>query len=274
MDLDRLERPLRQMRRLLKQFPGNPAPEEVHRLRTRARRIEAVAAAFAPAGGKKTAKLLKQIKPIRKAAGGVRDADVLIEDLLTLGKVPEHGSPDKALLHLIEQVAAARAEAVSHLSKTVKRRREPGRRALRQYERGIASIAAGKKPVPRDAACVFNSGDGTGSAAGRIAGDLASWPRLTARNLHPFRTKIKELRYVLQLFPDADPDFLEALGKVKNEIGDWHDWRQLLAAAREVLDAKKDAELRKRIELIVRQKLKLALAGANQLRREIPRRGG
>lgn len=51
MDLDHIEKPLRTLRKLLKTLPEDPAPAEVHKLRTRARRIEAVARALESAPG-------------------------------------------------------------------------------------------------------------------------------------------------------------------------------------------------------------------------------
>ena len=59
MELDRVEKPLRKLRKLLKDLPQNPPPEEVHQLRTHTRRIEAVANALEPAAQKQTRQLLK-----------------------------------------------------------------------------------------------------------------------------------------------------------------------------------------------------------------------
>lgn len=263
MELDRAEKPLRQMRKLLKQLPSDPAPEDVHRLRTRARRIEAMASALEPRGGKKTKKLLKLIKPVRKAAGGVRDIDVLTTDLLNL-RNSAHG---ESLTRLVEHLAAMRKKSAGNLLDAVSQQRKPGRRTLKQYARLIDSVAAGKKPVRREVARSFDSGDGAGSPTDRLLGELGRWPRLNARNLHPFRLKVKELRYVLQLFPHADGGLIDALGKVKDEIGDWHDWQQLQGIARQVLDAQKDKALLAQIDAAVKEKLAVALDGANALHR-------
>ena len=82
--------------------------------------------------------------------------------------------------------------------------------------------------------------------------ELREWPRLNNLNIHHFRLKVKELRYVLQLFPGADPGLVDSLAKVKDDIGDWHDWQQLLAIAREVLDARKDKTLLAEIDASVK----------------------
>ena len=57
--------------------------------------------------------------------------------------------------------------------------------------------------------------------------------RLNRNNLHPYRLKVKELRNVLQLSNRADDiEFVEKLGQVKDAIGDWHDWEELVRIPR------------------------------------------
>ncbi len=76
-----------------------------------------------------------------------------------------------------------------------------------------------------------------------VVRELGEWPPLDAENIHAFRLKVKELRYILQLDADADPGLVEALGDVQRRIGDWHDWHQLEEIAREVLDLEQDRAL-------------------------------
>ena len=65
--------------------------------------------------------------------------------------------------------------------------------------------------------------------------ELGSWPPLNADNIHAFRLKVKELRYVLQLSADADSGMMAALSDVQRRVGDWHDWQQLHEIASEIL---------------------------------------
>ena len=52
----------------------------------------------------------------------------------------------------------------------------------------------------------------------------------------PYRLKVKELRYVLQMAGDAERNELVArLGEVKDAIGEWHDWETLAGIAAEQL---------------------------------------
>src|SRR6185437_2198386 len=129
MELDRVEKPLRQMRKLLKDLPADPAPEEVHQLRTRARRIEAVATALEPVDGKAAKQLVKAIKPVRKAAGGVRDMDVLTGDLLGMPQDGKNG----ARVRLVGHLAGMRQESADELMDAVGRQRKTARRQLKKF---------------------------------------------------------------------------------------------------------------------------------------------
>ena len=272
MDLDRVEKPLRNLRKLLKSLPENAAPEDVHKLRTRARRIEAVANALKPAASKETKRLLKAIKPVRKAAGGVRDMDVLTRNLLDLEKngLEKNGRSD-SLLRLVEHLGTERSASASDLAETVDRQRKTTRRELKNYARLVESVTACKKPVQRAEERSHEATSTNESGAEDLKAELKHWPRLNAGNLHSFRLKVKALRYVLQASPGLDPAFVDALGNVKDEIGDWHDWQQLLEIARNVLNRPDDRKLLAKIETITRQKFAQALAAANSLRRRFLR---
>lgn len=103
-------------------------------------------------------------------------------------------------------------------------------------------------------------------ATSRLVAELNKWPELSAENLHEFRLKIKELLYVLNLVRNADVDFMDALGKAKDEIGDWHDWYQLTKIAEQALDIKHDRAALKRIEDTSKKKLEVALAAARDIK--------
>jgi CHAD domain-containing protein len=73
------------------------------------------------------------------------------------------------------------------------------------------------------------------------------------------------LRYILELYEDADPAFIKTLGRVKDQIGDWHDWDELAKTANDVLDAKADRELLEKIDEIGKKKLKAAMRSAKSM---------
>jgi CHAD domain-containing protein len=99
-----------------------------------------------------------------------------------------------------------------------------------------------------------------------VVRELGEWPPLSTENIHSFRLKVKELRYILQLSADADSSLLETLGDVQRLIGDWHDWQQLEEIARELLNTERDGVLLTRIGETSRKRFNQALKAANTLR--------
>jgi CHAD domain-containing protein len=265
--LDRLQKPLRQLRKSLKRLPKDPPPEEVHKLRTRARHIEAIAPALTPSEEKKTRKLLKTIKPVRKAAGSVRDMDVLTGNALSLPR----NSHSQSLARLIAILEATREESAGALLDTIGEQRKSARQILKQYAKLLKSSMNGRHSGP--------SGNGTRpelnveAAIQALTAELRRWPALAEGNIHPFRLKVKELRSILQLVPSADGRLVEALGKVKDQIGDWHDWQQLADFAGRVLHPENDQVLLEQIHATGRRKFDEALAAANALRKRFLKNG-
>jgi len=248
---NQVEKPLRKLRKQLNGFPSNPPPKDVHSLRTQTRRLEATVAALVLDHRKNPRRLIKLITPIRKAAGKVRDMDVLIGHVLTLS---EHQGSEAAV-RLVEHLARMRVKAARKLRGVVSAQQRETRGRLKQCSKLI------RKKLKDDAAAV------NGDAAPQILiTELRHWPDLNADNLHIFRIRIKELRYMLQLSPQADEKLLGALSEVKDSIGFWHDWVELLKIAQKVLDAREDREVLKNIETIGTEKLQRAMMMANQLR--------
>ena len=91
-----------------------------------------------------------------------------------------------------------------------------------------AASQSGRNGEP---AVEFDS-EGTASLE-ELLSELYRPARLNKRNLHPYRLKIKELRYVMQLSEDnGSHEFVKKLGEAKDAIGEWHDWEELLAIAK------------------------------------------
>ena len=251
LQTDQVEKPFEKLRKQLSRFPSNACPEDVHSLRTQTRRLEATVAALALDREKTARRLIKAITPLRKAAGMVRDMDVLIGDVLALSQ------PDgsEALVRLVEHLAKIRVKSARRLRNVVSLQQREARKRLKQAAKLI------RKELENDSEML------SGEAAPQILmRELSHWPELDAGNLHLFRIRIKELRYMLQLVPQADGKLLDALGEVKDGIGDWHDWVELLKIALKVLNAKSDGEVLQRIDETGGEKLQRALAAANQLR--------
>jgi CHAD domain-containing protein len=270
IEIDRLEKPLRKLRKALKSLSKDPPPEEVHKLRTRARHIESIAPALTSGKNKKTRRLIKSIKPVRKAAGSVRDMDVLTGNALTL---PQNAHSE-SLLRLIEHLRETRQQSAGALLETVDEQRKSARRILKKYsrlvkEKGLESSPNGKqlggKSISPDRAA--KPARHVQAAILALTDELSHWPVLRESNIHPFRLKVKELRSILQLLSDSDAGLVRLLGETKDRIGDWHDWQQLSGFAHGALDAHQDRALLEQIDATGQRKLEEALAAANGLRK-------
>jgi CHAD domain-containing protein len=248
------EEPFKKLRKQLKAFPSNPKPKDVHSLRTQTRRLEATVAALALDHKKQSRDLMELMKPVRKAAGKVRDMDVLIGYVLGMAE-----KSDEKALRLVEHLAKMRAKHARRLQDLIKRRR----RGIRDCLKSASNIV-----------CKKVKSDGLAAEAGPqiLMTELSHWPELNKENLHPFRIRVKALRYMLQLSQEADAGLLKALGEVKDAIGEWHDWVELLKIAGAVLDPASDRLVLKRIEDTGRAKLVAGLGAANNVRQRYFRR--
>lgn len=249
---EKAQRPLRKLRKTLKRLPKDPARKDVHSLRTETRRLEAIVEAFMLDQKKSTRNLLKSVTPVRKAAGDVRDMDVLVGNLRSLSQ----GDEGDSLIRLVEHLKQRRVASARGLKQTVDRKGKIARHDLKQYSRLIGKQFRGKSGSTKTKT----------PALVRLASELADWPTLTTENIHPFRIKVKQLRYMLQLSESADKDMVNALGKVKDQVGDWHDWQELARLATETLDQKKDRAALKQIEDTGLRKFRKAVATANEVR--------
>jgi CHAD domain-containing protein len=258
---ERAHKALRELSKSLKSLHGDLLPKNVHKLRTATRRVEAIAAAMPPTDGKKSNRLLKSIEPVRKAAGGVRDMDVLIANARKLARYAKGDS----LNRLLAALADARQQNAEELRHALERDRGDARTNLKHYARLVRSELS-------DANSAAQNGkhgpahDSFHAQAANVTRELAEWPPLNESNIHEFRLKVKQLRYIQQLDADADPAFAEALGDVQRRIGDWHDWQQLEEIARQLLHPERDAALLARISQTTKRRYARAIAAANALR--------
>jgi CHAD domain-containing protein len=262
IDITNVQKPLRKLRKSFKNLPKDPSADDVHKLRTQTRKMEAIVDALTPGKANTARRLLKAVTPVRKAAGEVRDMDVLVSNSLTLS----NGREDDSVVRLVEHLGGMRMDSARKLMDTVAQQRKSARRTLKQYSKIVENRLRGKK-----------RGSGPGRSTGRppadavavalnLIAELNQWPKLSAQNIHPFRLKVKELRYILQLADHPDTQLVNALGEVKDQIGDWHDWQELCRIAKQVLNPNEDRALLKHLDEMEKKKLAQALAGANAMR--------
>jgi len=260
-ELEGAQKVLRELSKSLKNLPSDPAPKEIHRLRTASRRAEVIAEALLPGDGKKSRRFMKALEPLRKAAGEVRDMDVLAANARRLAR----RSAGESLARLIGHLENAREQNSEELRRALDHRRKAVRDILKEYSRHLESALTPAKSALRNG----SSGqphEGVHGAAMRVVRELGDWPPLDAGNIHEFRLKVKELRYILQLDTDADAALVGALGAVQRRIGDWHDWQQLEEIAREVLNRDQDRALVEQIGQTTKRKFAKAMTSANGLR--------
>jgi CHAD domain-containing protein len=272
VESERLEKALRKLQKAIKRLDQDPLPEEVHKLRTEARRVETIASALTP-GDETTALLIKSIKPLRKAAGSVRDIDVLTAKVLNLPKSnqPKTGNDTQnqdsdfqnSLTRFVEYLGVARQKEAKKLFRIVERKRESVCRDIKRYRQQLESPSAIEEP---ELSPVALESQARAFTVGLVA-ELGRTATLTARNIHIFRLKVRALRSILELVPSSDPDMLLALTQAKDEIGEWHDWHQLASMARQVLKEAPDRALLTEIDRIAGWKLSQAVKAGEALRR-------
>jgi CHAD domain-containing protein len=265
LDPKSVNKPFRKLRKLLKNFPDPPDPGDVHDLRTHTRRIDAMTGAFQLVTKKAGKELVKNLKPIRKAAGDVRDMDVLTDIAASLDP---NGNGD-CRLKLMQYLAERRTRSATKLVKKVKINQKRLRADLKECatnaERGIVS-AKSKGAKQKDNRKSRRKPASSMAASLQIEQELREWPRLSQKNIHPFRIQVKELRYVLQLAEDSDSKLIDALGEVKDQIGLWHDWNELATIAGQVLDHGAACSITAQIQTRAKHELERAFARANAFR--------
>ena len=257
----RIEKPFRKLRKLLKTLPKQPAPDQVHDLRTNTRALEAMAAALSLDSQSGVRKLLKSLTGLRKRAGKVRDLDVLTAYAAT---VQTDGERDCSV-RVLEYLGAERRKRARKLHAMVAKNGRAARAKLKQASALFEQqLCQNKDPEcdPRVAASRATA------AALQLEKQLIEPARLDRRNLHAYRLKVKQLRNVLRMAEQTnDQDFVEVLGQVKDAIGEWHDWEELLGIAQDVLDHGRRCQLVRELKTICEQKYGDALNKSENMRR-------
>ena len=259
LDPDRIQKPLRRLRKLLKENPSQPTPEEIHDLRTNTRRLEATLNALSLNSGPKERLLLKDLARIRKRAGRVRDMDVLTGFASTVHPAGEQDCS----VQLLEHLGAQRHKKVDKLHTVVAKRRKALRHHLKETARDFKKVFSPRRHDRGLTAFAHAT-----ASAFKVQSQLTAPGRLGRNNLHSYRLKVKELHNILKMAARAeDQEFIEKLGRVKDAIGEWHDWEELLAVARDLLDHKPACKLLREVRRIGVEKYGCALSEAKNMRR-------
>jgi CHAD domain-containing protein len=266
LDTKRVDKNIRKLRKMLKKASKLPDPENVYKLRTRTRRLEATIEALGLASKNNGRILLRELRRIRKKAGKVRDMDVLTSHLFGV----RLDNDKDCLVQLLEYLGAKRYRYARRLHRSMRHHGAEIRQRLRRTEVHLKQIEKdGRKKGSRPPGEM----DTTAAAAVlQLSRGLNTPPSLNRGNLHAYRMKVKELRYVLQTNPNNTTqelrELIDQLDECKDAIGEWHDWQELEKKAAKLLRNHPNCEMRHRLSAIQREKYESALSITNRMRRK------
>ena len=66
---------------------------------------------------------------------------------------------------------------------------------------------------------------------------------MTPENLHAYRTRCKQIRYVAEMAGNTAKQVVGPLKLVQDAIGDWHDWQTLTETAESLFSQSRDSAL-------------------------------
>ena len=258
LDPERAAKPVRKLRKLLKKMPAVPNADDIHSVQTSSRRIEATIHALSLDLRRSNRQVLKQISKLRKRAGRVRDMDVLTNYLSRV-------SPDKqereCYVRLLEHLGAQRLKYARRFESA---RQQCASELHKRLKTNSKSPALEKQDPDRNEVIAE-----VADSALTLLTALAKPSRLGKMNLHPYRLEVKELRNVLQMAEKSDrQEFVWQLGEVKDAIGEWHDWEELVGIAKTVIEHGSNCGLLDDLGNIADRKYHKALTLTEDMRRK------
>lgn len=260
LDTERLQKSIRRVSKFLKKAPKNSTPETIHDVRTSTRRLES--ALDTVEIGKRSLKkrLQKELRRVRKRCGKLRDMDVLTAHAISVS--PEESERD-CLVQLVEYLGASRYKYARKLRSAAKQHGPALRDDLTRLAKQVDKLSDQNQRNGRTA----GTDEQNATALLASGAELQSPPQIDKSNLHPYRLKVKEVRYSLQLSEETQDDqFMDTLGRVKDAIGEWHDWEELVAIAAEVIGHGPQCKLLRQLTRISDRKFEEALEITNRMR--------
>ena len=269
LDGRELHHRVNQLRKSLKDVSKNPTVDEVHHLRTRTRRVESILQGLGLDTTSSEHKLRGGLKSVRKAAGKVRDLDVMTSYVVGLGLQDD----PNCLVRLVHHLGTERQRKVAKLRAIVRREGPQARTRLKDAGRKLDSTV---KKFSQATLSLDSKDNGKEaplhamSVALRLSRELGGVRRLGRDNLHQYRIELKRLRYLLEMANGqrgAQQDLLDALQNVQDSIGEWHDWVELRGIAAKVLKQDPSCQFLKKIHDTSERKYAEALRLTEQMRR-------
>jgi CHAD domain-containing protein len=259
-DAERVLKPFQSLRKATKMSRGQLDPEHVHNLRTSTRRVEAMLSAVEVTNQSGLRKISRSLRKVRRAAGVVRDMDVLS------AKAAE--APDKAerdcQVELLQHLGATRQRKADQLAEILKKRGHEIRAELKHCGNEIEFLVAAK-----DKSKMVTEESHAAARALELSSEMRSFRKLRRNNLHEYRKTGKQLRYVLQMPTAKDETLLARLRESQDAIGEWHDWEELLRTAKTVLKHGNKCGLIQKLQVHADESFEHALRKAYGLRKHV-----
>ena len=256
IDENRILKSIRKLEKFARKAPRRPPPEKIHRLRTNARKVETSLEALALDSRKTERRAIKEIRKVHRRAGKIRDMDVLTGYLATLHMDEEQDCE----IQVFEHLGAERQKQAKKLRRVLVK--EDG-----YFIKRLRKTSADVRTVLEDTGSAPKAVSEAAATALQLSSELAATEKFHRGNLHPYRLKVKRLRYLLQMADDSgDQRFVDELGRVKDAIGEWHDWEELVAITRDVLDHGAACKLVRKLKDIADSKYNTAIESAENLR--------
>jgi predicted ATP-dependent protease len=152
--------------------------------------------------------------------------DVLISDASTIHPPAEEG----CALQLLEHLRARRRKEAKKLHAELRRLGPKLRKELKRTPALVKKAIQDHNETSDQTGLVPHAA----AAAVNLLIQLATPSRLGRQNLHRYRLRVKELSNMLQMAAvPSHPRFVDELVQVKDAIGEWHDWEELVSIAAE-----------------------------------------
>ncbi len=274
VDLERTRSLFQRMEQLLTRTRSKPQPEQVHQVRTTARRLEALLETLHPEPDRRLRKLVQRLRRLRRRAGAVRDVDV---QMIALGKL-KIGREDQRKARLMQALADLRSTREKRLlSRLTDSRIRKLRKSLRRVSANLLSTV---QPGLGRAAAASGRGINRESQVSDHPAELAlrmfaplsrKYRSLSPANIHEYRTQGKRVRYVAEMAGD-DPEaghIVKLLKRQQDAVGDWHDWFTLTETAQSLFANAPDSALLAALRNVTNAKFLEARRVCLDVRREL-----
>lgn len=265
LQVNRVQKPVRKIRKLLKKMSAIPNPEEIHDFRTSSRRVESTLQVLPLASGRSGRRTSKALSRLRKRAGKVRDMDVLIGHATNLNQGSDTDADEKdCSIRLLEYLGAQRLKQAKKFHALTE---QSGGKLSKRLKR-ISNKVEKALPATKAGGSDRNASSEAAATALKLVSELATASRIGKGNLHSYRLKVKELQNILKMANDSEHKFVKELGALKDAIGEWHDWDTLVGIAGDVLDHGTQCGLLRELKRKREEKYETALSLFEQTRKK------